>query len=90
MHEPVHHEITDADTLAEPTPTRWTATQVFDMATHIRTCRVCGDGGQDPEISAGLTEEWPVEEMADFIASGHHPAWLAMLAEGRAERERSL
>ncbi|MFI6513284.1 hypothetical protein ACIBCT_37260 [Streptosporangium sp. NPDC050855] len=63
--------------------TRWSAAQVFDMATHIRTCRVCGDGGRDPEISAGLTEDWPPEEMADFISCGHHPAWLALMNTNR-------
>ncbi len=56
------------------------------MVTHIRTCRVCGDGGQDPGISAGLTEEFLPKEMADFIASGHHPAWLDILANSREER----
>jgi hypothetical protein len=53
------------------------------MATHIRTCRICGNGGKDPEISEGLHEGFPPEEMADFIASGHAPAWLALMATGR-------
>nr|WP_329088154.1 hypothetical protein [Streptosporangium sp. NBC_01469] len=30
-------------------------------------------------------EEWPPEEMADFIASGHHPAWLALMAKNLAK-----
>ena len=64
-------------------PYSYSASQVHDMATHIRTCRICGDGGEDPEISAGLTEDFPPEEMADFISSGHHPAWLALMATNR-------
>ncbi|MEV6868084.1 hypothetical protein AB0M44_44780 [Streptosporangium subroseum] len=64
---------------------RYSAAQVHDMATHIRTCRVCGDGGRDPEISAGLSEDFEAEEMAEFIASGHHPAWLALMATNRTQ-----
>ncbi|MFF5249276.1 hypothetical protein ACFY3V_33785 [Streptosporangium sp. NPDC000095] len=40
-------------------------------------------GCEDPEVSAGLTEDFPPEEMADFISSGHRPAWPALMAKNR-------
>ncbi|MEV4382191.1 hypothetical protein [Streptosporangium sp. NPDC049644] len=54
----------------------YTAAQVAAMAGHIRTCEVCG---ADPEITAGLNEGLAPGEIADFIATGHDPAWLALL-----------
>lgn len=47
------------------------------MVEHIETCATCGD----QEIRAGLYDEsLPPEELADYIASSHDPAWLAILA----------
>ncbi|WP_433382690.1 hypothetical protein [Streptosporangium sp. CA-115845] len=56
---------------------RYTAAQIRVMVGHIESCEVCGD---DPEISAGLYDEGLApEELADFIATGHDPAWLNLL-----------
>ncbi|MET8047371.1 hypothetical protein ABZU75_07175 [Streptosporangium sp. NPDC005286] len=56
---------------------RYTAVQIRAMVGHVESCEVCGD---DPEISAGLYDEGlDVEKLADFIATGHDPAWLALL-----------
>lgn len=55
----------------------YTAAQIRTMAGHIESCEVCGAG---PEITASLYDEGLApEELADFIATGHAPAWLAML-----------
>lgn len=57
----------------------YTAAQVAAMAEHIRTCLVCG---ADPEISQSIHEGLPPEELEAFIATGHDPAWLALLTRG--------
>jgi len=56
--------------------TAYTARQVRRMAAHIETCDTCGDD----EIRASLYDEsLPPGELADYIASGHAPAWQAIL-----------
>ncbi|MFG1755926.1 hypothetical protein [Streptosporangium sandarakinum] len=60
----------------------YTAPQIRAMVLHIEGCAECGD---DAEILAGLYDEGlPPEELADYIATAHDPAWLDLLHRGQA------
>ncbi|MET9067780.1 hypothetical protein [Streptosporangium sandarakinum] len=58
-----------------------TAAQIRAMVLHVQGCAECGD---DAEILAGLFDEsLPPEELADYIATAHDPAWPALMATNR-------
>ncbi|GAA3428737.1 hypothetical protein GCM10018953_59210 [Streptosporangium nondiastaticum] len=56
----------------------YTAAQIHAMVAHAQGCAECG---HDAEILASLYDEsLSLAELADYIATAHDPAWLAILA----------